>query len=224
MATRLLPGVYGSINDLSQVPEGATSLNVGYVVKADRGPLNEWGLVTSPTDFLTRYTFSGQPKQTDDPTFHSILKVLAQTNTMYVVRAANNPLYGGAIIKQAKEYGTVTKVDKENETITLQGEEFPEIGELVMLTGSNIVDGYFIVKAIDGDVITVTGDITQNYVSESGEAKLLRCPVAPLSTQKIGDISSVDLEENAFILDNNVYSKFTVGDIITVKGSAETTL
>lgn len=222
MATRLLPGVYGSINDLSQVPEGATSLNVGYVVKADRGPLNEWGLVTSPTDFLTRYTFSGQPKQTDDPTFHSILKVLAQTNTMYVVRAANNPLYGGAIIKQAKEYGVVTKVDKEEETITIQGNEFPEVGELVMITGSNIVDGYFIVKAIDGDVITVTGDITQNYVSESGEAKLLRCPVAPLSTQKIGDISSVDLEENAFILDNNVYSKFTVGDIITVKGSTET--
>ena len=222
MATRLLPGVYGSLNDLSQVPEGATSLNVGYVVKADRGPLNEWGLVTSPTDFLTKYTFSGKIKQTDDPTMHSILKVLAQTNTMYVVRAANNPLYGGAIIKEAKEYGAVTKVDKEEETITIEGEELPEIGELVMLTGSNIVDGYFIVKAIEGNVITVTGDITQNYVSETGEAKLVRCPIAPLSTQKIGDISGVDLEENAFILDNNVFAKFTKGDIVTVKGSTET--
>lgn len=222
MATRLLPGVYGSLNDLSQVPEGATSLNVGYVVKADRGPLNEWGLVTSPTDFLTKYTFSGKIKQTDDPTMHSILKVLAQTNTMYVVRAANNPLYGGAIIKEAKEYGAVTKVDKEEETITIEGEELPEIGELVMLTGSNIVDGYFIVKAIEGNVITVTGDITQNYVSETGEAKLVRCPIAPLSTQKIGDISGVDIEENAFILDNNVFAKFTKGDIVTVKGSTET--
>ena len=104
MATRLLPGVYGSLNDLSQIPEGASSLNVGYVVKSDRGPLNEWNLVTNPTDFLTKYTFSGQPKQTDDPTIHSILKVLTKTNSVYVVRAANNPLYGGVIIKKAKGY------------------------------------------------------------------------------------------------------------------------
>ena len=112
MATRLLPGVYDSLNDVSQLPEGATSLNVGYVVKSDRGKVNEWDLVTSPSDFLTKYTFSGQPKQTDDPTFHSILKVLAQTNTVYIVRAANNPLYGGALIKQAKEYGVVKEVSK----------------------------------------------------------------------------------------------------------------
>ena len=222
MATRLLPGVYGSLNDVSQLPEGASSLNVGYIVKAERGAVNEWRLAMSPSDFLTKYTFSGQPKQTDDPTFHSILKVLAQTNSVYVVRAANNPLYGGAIIKQAKEYGKILEVSKDDETISIEGNEVPEIGELVMVTGTNIVDGYYMVKEINGSVITVTGDITENYTGTSDEAKLVRCPVAPLSSQKIGDISAVDVEEGAFYLDGNVFAKFTTGDIITVKGSTET--
>ena len=222
MATRLLPGVYGYLNDLSQLPEGASSLKVGYVVKSDRGPVNEWGLVTSPTDFLTKYTFTGQPKQTDDPTIHSILKVLAQTNSMYIVRAANNPLYGGAIVKKAKEYGVVTEVSKENETITINGEEIPEIGELIMITGSNIVDGYYVVKSIDGKVITVTGDIIEDYKGTSEDVKLVRCPVAPLSDVKIGNIYSTDPEEHAFFLDGNVYSRYSAGDRITVKGSSET--
>ena len=222
MATRVLPGVYGSLNDLSQIPEGASSLNVGYVLKSDRGPLNEWNLVTSPTDFLTKYTFSGQPKQTDDPTFHSILKVLAQTNSVYVVRAANNPLYGGVIIKKAKDYGKVISVSAENESITIEGSEVPEIGEIVMIEGTNIVDGYYVVKEINGSTIYVTGDIIDNYEGSSDEAKLLRCPVAPLATQKIGDIFGTDIEENAFILNGNVFAKFTVGDIVTVKGATET--
>ena len=222
MATRLLPGVYDSLNDVSQLPEGATSLNVGYVIKSDRGALNEWRLATSPSDFLTKYTFSGQPKQTDDPTFHSILKVLAQTNSVYVVRAANNPLYGGALIKKAKEYGVVKEVSKENETITIEGSEVPQVGELVMITGSNIVDGYYIVKEVNGFTITVTGDILEDYTGSSEDVKLFRCPVAPLSTQKIGDISEVIPEENAFYIDGNVFAKFTKGDLVTVKGSTET--
>ena len=221
MATRLLPGVYGYLNDLSQLPEGANSLNVGYVVKSERGPVNEWGLVTSPTDFLTKYTFSGQPKQTDDPTMHSILKVLAQTNNVYVVRAANNPLYGGAVVRKAKEYGVVTEVSKENETITIEGEEVPEIDEIIMITGSNVVDGYYVVKAVEGKTITVTGDIVENYQGTSEEVKLVRCPIVPLANIKIGDIYSVDSEEHAFYLDGNVYSKYTAGDKITVKGSSE---
>ena len=304
--TRVLPGVYVSLNDLSQIPEGAQSLNVGYVLKANRGPVNEWNLVTNPTDFLTKYTFSGTVKPTDDPTFYSILKVMAQTNSMYIVRAANNPLYGGVIIKKAKDYGRVVSVSKDDETITLEGTVTPEAGEVIMLAGTNVVDGYYIVESVSGKVIKVTGDITQNYgkianvesfnasskfftvegdvtekvkkddsvsvkftytedeeeivkdftvassvydssaatttvtVKEAirglkadakaegiyfyGQATgsdLVRCPIAPLSAQKIVDIYSVDLENNAFILDGNVAAKFTVKDKITVKNSSE---
>ena len=219
--TRLLPGVYVSLNDLSQIPEGAQSLNVGYVVKADRGPVNEFSLVTSPTDLLTKYTFTGSVKPTDDPTFHSILKVMAQTNSMYIVRAANNPLYGGAVIKKAKDFGAVTKVDKDAETITITGEA-PEVGEVVVLTGTNTVDGYYIVKAVDGKVLTVTGDIVNNYEAPAdNKAKLFRCPVAPLNAVKIANISSAVAEDNKFIFDGNVAAKFTAGDLFTVKGASE---
>ena len=221
--TRVLPGVYVTLNDLSQIPEGAQSLNVGYVLKANRGPVNEWNLVTSPTDFLTKYTFSGTVKPTDDPTFHSILKVMAQTNSMYIVRAANNPLYGGALIKKAKDYGKITAVSKDDETITIDGNEVPEIGEVIVVSGTNVVDGYYVVKAVEGNTITVTGDITADYRAVAGTgAKLFRCPVCPLNAVKIANISSTVAEDNKFIFDGNVATKFTVGDKFTVKGASET--
>ena len=220
--TRVLPGVYVTLNDLSQIPEGAQTLNVGYVLKADRGPVDEWNLVTNPTDFLTKYTFSGTVKQTDDPTFHSILKVLAQTNSMYIVRAANNPLYGGAVIKKAKDYGKVINVDQEAETITIDGEEVPAVGEIIVVSGTNETDGYYVVKSVEGKVITVTGDIVADYEApEDNKAVLFRCPVAPITSIKIANISSTVPEDNKFIFDGNVAAKFTVGDIFTVKGSSE---
>lgn len=220
--TRVLPGVYVSLNDLSQLPEGARSLNVGYVLKANRGPVNEWSLVTSPTDFLTKYTFSGQPTQNDDPTFHSIIKVLAQTNLMYIVRAANNPLYGGVIIKKPVSYGTVTAVSKESETITVDGDTTPAVGEVVVLEGTNKVDGYYVVKSVEGNVITVTGDILEDYTgTEEDGARLIGTPVAGLNSQKIADIYAAEAAERTFTLDGNVSTKIAVGDIITVKGASQ---
>ena len=221
MATRVLPGVYVYLNDLTQLPEGASSLNVGYVVKAERGKVNDWGLMTNPTDFLTKYTFSGQPSEKDDPTFHSILKVLAQTNSMYIVRAANNPLYGGVIIKKSKDYGRIVAVDKEAETITIEGNEVPEVGEILMVTGTGIVDGYYIAKSIDGKVITVTGDILEDYDGSREDGKLFRAPVNPIGNVKVANISGVDVEAKAFILDGNVETRFAKGDKVEVKNSSE---
>lgn len=222
--TRVLPGVYVSLNDLSQIPEGAQTLNVGYVVKANRGPVNEFSLVTSPTDFLTKYTFTGSVSQTDDPTFHSILKVLAQTNSMYIVRAAVDPLYGGVIVKKAKDYGKVVAASKDAETITIDGTEIPEVGEIVVVTGTNKVDGYYVVKEVAGNVITVAGDdpITEDYTAGTDStAKLVRCPLDPIANIKIADITSTEPENKAFIVAGNVAAKFTAGDVITVKGSSD---
>ena len=222
MATRALPGVYVYLNDLTQLPEGASSLNVGYVVKAERGKVDDWSLVTNPTDFLTKYTFSGQPSPKDDPTFYSILKVLSQTNSMYVVRASHNPLYGGAFIKKSKSYGKILYIDKEAETIEIEGEDLPKEGELLMVTNTGIVDGYYVVKAVEGNTITVTGDILENYDGTDKDGELLRAPVAPLGNQKIASIYSTDEEQNALILDGNVATKFATGDKITVKNSSQT--
>ena len=96
---RQLPGVYITLNDLSTIPEGSTNLTVGYVLKAKRGPVGAATLVTSPSDFLNKFTLTGAPSPSDDVTYHSILKVLRQTNFVCVARAQNGALYGGFLIK-----------------------------------------------------------------------------------------------------------------------------
>ena len=122
MAVRTLPGAYVSLQDNSQLPEGQTSLTVGYVLKANRGDVNVPTLVTNPTDFLTKYTFSGKPSISDDPTFWSILKVLNQTNMVYVSRAAKNPLYGGATFKKSTStlVGTIASITKSTKPTALR--------------------------------------------------------------------------------------------------------
>lgn len=122
MANRLLPGVYSSLQDLSNLPEGQTSLTVGVVLKANKGKVNTPTLVTSPTTFLSEYFF-GNPKITDDPTTWSIIKILGNTNQLYVSRAANNPLYGGVVVRKSAELNYVTKFNQANKTITLVGDE-----------------------------------------------------------------------------------------------------
>lgn len=213
---RLLPGVYSAINDLSQFPEGAQTLNVGYIVQADRGPVNEWGLVTNPTDFLTRYTFSGKPDLTADPTIHSVIKVMAQTNSMYIVRAANNPLYGGAIVKKAQNYGSIIAVDQATETFILKvstkeedNQVAPKVGDSITLIGTGLFDSYYIVKSVasegtlDGDnvyAVTVTGDI-------KFEA----------TTVDIFEASS----DGYFVVNGNFTEEVAKGDIITVSGASQ---
>ena len=70
-----------------------------------------------------------------------------------------------------------------------------------MITGTGIVDGYYVVKAVDGKVITVTGDILENYDGSKEEGKLFRAPINPIGNVKVADISGVDVEAKAFILD-----------------------
>lgn len=236
MATRNLPGVYISLNDMSQFPEGATSLNVGYVLQANRGPVNEFSLVTSPTDFLTKYTFSGAPKVTDDPTFHSILKVLAQTNSMYVVRAANNPLYGGAVVKKAADFGQLTAATiTENEGVTtctliVSGPDLPAVGESITVEGTVItgvdnvstIDGYYTVTAVDSEnkVLTIKETLQASYTGTTPNAtKVFRCPVQPLSTQVIANVVSVTAATKIITLAGLVGNRLAVGSKFEVKGS-----
>lgn len=193
---RLLPGVFSAINDLSQFPEGAQSLNVGYVVKADRGPVNEWNRVVSPTDFLAKYTFSGKPSLTADPTFQSIIKDLAQTNSMYVVRAANNPLYGGAIVKKAQKHGFVLGVDQAEETFLLmvdndekEGQAVPEAGESIIVAGTGLFDGRYKVEGAPKDTgyePTYEDEEGKEHTCEVYEVKVAGDNPIFFSTDKIG--------------------------------------
>lgn len=162
MATRVLPGAYVTLNDLSYFPEGETSLTVGYVLKAKKGAVNEAVVCTNPTDFLTKYTVTGVPTRDDDPTVWSILKVLAKTNQVYVVRAANNPLYGGAVVKADKVFGTI-KAFEANNTMRVEAEEEPVVGTKFTVLGTGVVDGYYTVKT----VAPATGaENTYNVITE----------------------------------------------------------
>lgn len=182
---RLLPGVYDSLQDLSNLPEGQTSLTIGAVLKADKGPVNEATLITSPSDLLSTYVFGGVPSIKADPTIWSLLKILAKTNQVYVSRAANNPLYGGIVFKRTRELGYLVSTNAEDKSVVVQGEAnlkagdtfiLPNVGTLTVVSteasGTNTkitvkedtlttaIYSYVITEAKDNK-ITVTGDLTQ---------------------------------------------------------------
>ena len=179
MATRVLPGAYVTLQDLSYFPEGETSLTVGYVLRANKGAVNEAKLVTNPTDFVTKYSFTGAPTLNDDPTFWSILKVLAKTNQVYVVRAASNPLYGGAWVKQSKKFGTLLEFRKDNE-IKVGTDQVPVVGEKFIVEGTGIMDGYYTVKSYrlqtgeETVYVTTEEDFDPIYIDPEAEIKVCK--------------------------------------------------
>lgn len=231
MAVRQLPGAYVTLNDLSFFPEGDTSLTVGYVLKANKGPVNEARLVTNPTDFLTKYAFASVPTIKDDPTFWSILKVLTRTNTMYVVRAANNPLYGGAKIKKEVVLGKLESAHKDHQNFVILSEEEPAQVNKIYIDGTNVIDGYYTVNEIKPQ----TGS-SNKYVIEVNEAiekdftpttdVLVRAlPIEPL-TESISSLDSVDnyLTDDTIMLitgvDPGAYNGELAFDIISWKDNS----
>ena len=184
MATRVLPGAYVTLNDLSQFPEGQTSLIVGYVLKCNRGDMDKPFLVTSPSDFLAKTTLTGVPSITDDPTYWSILKVLARTNQVYIARAANAPLYGGATLKKAKTVGTLTEVVKSTKTFTITGTTAPSANTKVLVKGTGTIDGVYTVAtaSVSSGTITMTTTETPAADYTGTTATVVESPVVPLAT------------------------------------------
>ena len=188
MATRVLPGAYVTLQDLSYFPEGDTSLTVGYVLKANKGKVNEAVLTTNPTDLVTKYTFTGAPSINDDPTFWSILKVLAKTNQVYVVRAASNPLYGGALVKAAKKIGKLLSVSAADKLFVIEAEEAPAEGTIFQVSGTGKIDGdYKVVTAapktgVEGQFsLVVEEDIAEDY-TPTADVELMEAAIAPVAT------------------------------------------
>lgn len=173
MANRDLPNVYTTLNDMSALIEGDDSLICGVTLRANRGPVGVASNVQDSSDFLTKYTFSGKPGVTQDSTYFDIIELLKASRNVYVSRAANNPLYGGLIVKKEVEVGNFKGVvgTKDNyKTILAEGNVTTKIakgdyirveaGEDVTLEEGNY--GRFYVT----DVKYVTPN-TQIEVSES---------------------------------------------------------
>ena len=199
---RMLPGVYISLYDLTTLPEGTTNLAVGCVLKAKRGPVGA-ELVVSPTDFLQKYTLSGAPAPSDDTAYHTILKILKQTNQMYISRAQNGALYGGLLIKREHELGNILSVSKLNKTIAVEGDITSKIktGDIVRYNNPASTAGrYTVVSAVKNEesvvktMITVKEEPKVDYTYTSGQKSQLILTQAPvqINTIKLGAITSVD--------------------------------
>lgn len=222
MATRELPGAYISLNDLSQYPEGANSLIVGYVVKAKRGAVNQAGLVTSPTDFLTKYTLTGAPAVNDDPTFWSILKVLSKTNQVYVVRAANNPIYGGVVIKKPVTVGALTAAVKETKTLTVTGTTAPVEGTKLMIKGTGTIDGLYTVASAElqspNISIVVKEDLVADFTLGAKAAYVYNAPIVPLE-EGLEDPNNYEFKADDLMLitgiDAGAYNNDIAFDIVS---------
>lgn len=83
LSTRVpsFPGVYG-----------------GIVIQARKGPL-EPVLCTNESQLLDIFTFDGKVEVGDDAAFFSAMAFLQQSNKLWVQRAANGALFGGAAVK-----------------------------------------------------------------------------------------------------------------------------
>lgn len=210
---RRLPGVYTSLFDMSTLPEGETNLTVGYVLRADRGKVGEAVLCTSPTDFLNKFTFTGAPAPSDDWAYHSILKVLNQTNMVYVSRAQNGALFGGLVIKREFNLGRIKAINKNESstndntdaTIVVEGELAHElsVGQQIRFTKPTALAGHYTVKSVvyipastgvvASTIVTINEKVKENYTAkESENFQLVLSPVpVPLNTIKLCSFTSV---------------------------------
>lgn len=85
MSTRVpsFPGVYGAI-----------------AIPALKGKVNEASLVTNESQLLSRYTPHESVGIGFDSSYYSASAFLVKSNKLWVVRAANNPYYGGCLLGQ----------------------------------------------------------------------------------------------------------------------------
>lgn len=222
---RMLPGVYISLYDLTTLPEGTTNLTVGCVLKAKRGPVGA-ELVVSPTDFLQKYTLSGAPAPSDDTAYHTILKILKQTNQMYISRAQNGALYGGLLIKREHELGNILSVSKLNKTIAVEGDITSKIktGDIVRYNKPASTAGrYTVVSAVKNEesvvktMITVKEEPKVDYTYTSGQKSQLILTQAPvqINTIELGAITSVD---NIDAEKDGVEAEITTRKVLTLAG------
>ena len=149
MANRDLPNVYSTLNDMSAIVEGDESLICGITLRANRGPIGVAYNVQDSSDFLTRYTFSGKPGVKQDSTYFDIIELLKASRNIYVSRAANNPLYGGLIVKKEVEVGDLKGVVGSGEgnykTILANGDVSAKIkkGDYIRVAGEDLGEGNY---------------------------------------------------------------------------------
>lgn len=93
------PYVKSVIEDQSTRVPAPTGISAGIVIEAKKGPINEPVLVTSQSQLLNWFTPNQVINIGWDLAYYSAFFYLRDSNRLWVVRAANNPLYGGLLLK-----------------------------------------------------------------------------------------------------------------------------
>lgn len=174
---RKLPNVYTEINDLSALIEGNDSLTVGITLRANRGPLNQAVNISDSSDFLARYTFTGKPSVKQDSTYFDIIELLKVSKSVYVSRAANNPLYGGLVIKAEAKIGDLTGVAENNHArILLNGDVVDKVVKNKYIRIATGTKSYrYVVKAVEFATpmtqIELTEKVADALIEELAEQK-----------------------------------------------------
>lgn len=215
---RELPNVYTELNDLSALIEADDSLTIGITLQANRGPIGEACNVTDSSDFLTKYTFSGKPGAKQDSTYFDILELLKVTNNIWVSRAANNPLYGGLVVKKVKALGEVVGVDADAITVKGDVKDAIKAGEEIIIADIGRYCVKEVAEASDNTKVTLTEKVeVPEGVNAAGKA--IRIAAEP---QKLTDmvlataIKEVKEDKKTIVIDGRVAEKFSVGDRVKI--------
>lgn len=94
------PGVTLAEVDLSTRVDSTVGVYGGIVIAATKGPVGKATLVTNDSQLLSRYTPNGTVEVGMSNGYWSARSFLQRSTTLYVVRAANNPLYGSAYLRR----------------------------------------------------------------------------------------------------------------------------
>ena len=219
MANRDLPNVYSTLNDMSALIEGDESLICGITLRANRGPVGEAYNVQDSSDFLTKYTFSGKPGVKQDSTYFDIIELLKASRNIYVSRAANNPLYGGLIVKKEVEIGDFKGVTGSGEgnykTVLAKGDVSAKIkqGDYIRVAGEGLEEGNFgrfYVTAVEYVAPNTKITVSESFKSALTPAepdetlgKLYNCVVPqPITSIEVaGEFSEVDVDKRTLKID-----------------------
>ncbi len=99
-----MPNVSTKVIDLSTRVNSTGTYYAAIVVAAKKGPINTPTIVTSQTDFLTRFSPDGTLEIGWDTAYFEAIQYLATQSNLYVVRAADEDTvkYGGCQIRTFK--------------------------------------------------------------------------------------------------------------------------
>lgn len=154
------------------------------LIRAKKGEINKPRLITGESDLLKYFTPDETIKVGYDMAYYSALAVLQKTNKLWVVRVANNALYGGALVKdstQAVAFTQANQIDPELPEITFEAQGITDgsaditianiqggvVGDLVGRSINIVGIGTFTVASVAGSVATLSAAITST-VSFSG--------------------------------------------------------